>query len=151
MSFALSAILVAALPVLAFVNQASQFNRDGLSFSYPADWKLTDESDANAQTLTLDRGNDEAKIIIVVLRTPLNATQLTEVQPTMTNAIADALTVEIQKLGAQVQRSGVSEMIGGMQARGVSLRATLKGESGNADIYWLALGSRLVHVVFVGS
>lgn len=147
---AASAILFIALPVLAFA-QANQFNRDGLSFSYPAEWTLADESDTNAQTLTLDRGKDEAKIIIVVLRSQLNSTQVAQVQPTMTNAIVDAMAQEIAKLGAQVRRGSISEAIGGVQAQGIRLRASLQGETGNADVFWLVLNSKLVHVVFVGS
>ncbi len=148
---AASAILFLALPVFAIVNQARQFNRDGLSFSYPADWALGDESDANAQTLNIGKGSDDAKIIVVVLRRELNATEMAQAQPVMTNAIVDALNQEIAKLGAQVQRSQVSEAIGGVQAQGIRLRASLQGETGNADIYWLPLSNKLVHVVFVGS
>lgn len=144
------AILFVALPALA-MPQARQFNRDGSSFSYPADWTLTDESDANAQTLNISKGNDEAKIIIVVLRSPMDATQMAQAQPLVTNAIVDAMSQEIAKLGAQVQRGSVSEAIGGVQAQGIRLRASLQGETGNADVYWLTLGNRLVHVVYVGS
>ncbi len=151
LTVAMSAVLLLAWPVLAVFNQSSQFNRDGLSFSYPSDWRLEDASDATAQTLNLDRGKDDAKIIVVVLRTQLSGAQLAEVQPKMTSALAEAMVEEIQKLGAQVQRSGVSEMIGGVQAQGVRLRATVQGEAGNCDIYWLVLNSRLVHIVFLGS
>lgn len=131
--------------------QANQYTRDGLSFSYPVGWALVDESDAQAQTLNLDRGKDEAKIILVALRQRMTATQLAEVQPRMTQAIADALAQEIAKLGAQVQRAPVSQAIGGVQAPGIKLRASISGETGDADIYWLVLGGRLVHVIYVGS
>ena len=148
---AASAILFLALPVLGTVNQARQFNRDGLSFTYPADWTLGDESDASAQTLNIGKGNDEAKIIIVVLRRELNANEMAQAQPVMTNAIVDAMSQEITKLGAQVQRGSVSEAIGGVQAQGTRLRASLQGETGNADVFWLTLGNKLVHVIYVGS
>jgi len=148
--WAASAILLVALPVLALA-QARQFNRDGLSFSYPTDWTLTDESDTNAQTLNVSKGNDEAKIIIVVLRSQMNATQMAQAQPLLTNAIVDAMSQEIAKLGTQVQRGSISEAIGGVQAQGIRLRASLQGETGNADVYWLTLGNKLVHVVYVGS
>jgi hypothetical protein len=133
------------------VGQANQYTRDGLSFSYPPGWTLVDESNAQAQTLNVDRGKDEAKIIIVVLRRQMNATELAEAQPIMTQAIADALAQEITRLGAQVQRASVSQVIGGVQAPGIKLRASISGETGDADIYWLALGGKLVHVIYVGS
>jgi hypothetical protein len=146
-----SAILFIALPVFAFVNQTRQYNRNGLSFSYPAEWTLVDESDATAQNLNLDRGKDEAKIVIVVLTRQMNSAEVAEMQPKVTDAIVNAMAQEIAKLGAQVQRGSISEAIGGVQAQGVRLRATLGGETGNADVYWLVTGGRLAHIVFVGS
>lgn len=144
-------ILLMASFAYAAISQVNQYTRDGLSFSYPAGWALVDESDAQTQSLNLDRGKDEAKIIIVALRRQMNATELAEVQPRMTQAIADALAQEIAKLGAQVQRTSVSHAIGGVQAPGIKLRASLGGETGDADIYWIVLGGRLVHVIYVGS
>lgn len=147
----LLAIILIGLPVMAAVNQSNQFKRDGVSFSYPADWALIDQSDGNVQTLNLDRGKDEAKIIVVVLRRELNATEAATIQPQVTTAIVDAMAQEITKLGAQVQRSGVSEAIAGIQAQGIRLRATIQGEAGNADVFWLVMGNRLAHLVIVGS
>src|SRR5690349_4651464 len=110
-----SLILLTASFAYAVVSQANQYTRDGLSFSYPADWTLVDESDAQAQTLNVDRGKDEAKIIIAVLRRQMTAAELAAAQPIMTQAIFDALAQEITKQGAQVQRASVSQAIGGVQ------------------------------------
>ena len=147
--------LTSALLAVAFapsaMGQANRYARDGLSFTYPSEWPLADESDATAQSLNLDRGQNEAKIMIVALRMQLNPQQLAEVQPKMTEAIMTGLAQEIAKLGAQAQRSSITETIGGVTAQGFRLRATLKGETGDADIYWLYAGGRLVHVIFVGS
>ena len=131
--------------------QTSRYLRDGLSFTYPSDWPLADDSDATAQSLNLDRGQNEAKIMIVVLRAQLNAQQLAEVQPKMTEAIVTGLVQEIAKMGAQAQRTSIMQTIAGVPAQGIRLRATVKGETGDADIFWLSAGGRLVHVIFVGS
>jgi hypothetical protein len=144
-------VLLALGLVTELSAQTSRYVRDGLSFTYPSDWPLTDESDATAQSLNLDRGKDDAKIMIVALRTQLSSQQLAEVQPKMTEAIAGGLMQEIAKLGGQAQRSSISQNIGGVNAQGIRLRATVKAETGDADIYWLHLGGRLIHVIFVGS
>jgi len=146
-----SRTLLTASVAYAAVSQANQYTRDGLSFSYPSAWILADESDAQAQSLNLGRGSNEAKIIVVVLRRQMTAAELAETQPKLTQAISDTLAQEITKLGAQVQRTPVSQSIGGVQAQGIKLRASISGETGDADIYWLALGGRSVHVIFVGS
>ncbi|HEX6186538.1 MAG TPA: hypothetical protein VFZ40_00545 [Pyrinomonadaceae bacterium] len=131
--------------------QVNQYARDGLSFSYPADWPLTDESDAAAQTLNLDRGKDEAKIMILALRQQLNPSELGPAQARVTEALVSALVQELAKVGAQPERSAISESIGGVHAQGIRLRATVKGEPGNIEVYWLTLGGRSVHLVYIGS
>ena len=131
--------------------QVNQYARDGLSFSYPADWPLRDESDATAQTLSLDRGKDEATILILAIRQEMNPPELAEAQIEVTQAIVSALLQEFANAGAQPERSPITEIIAGVDAQGIRLRATVKGQPGNADIYWLSLGGRSVHVVFIGS
>lgn len=144
-----------ALALMVFTQtatgQVNQYARDGLSFSYPADWPLSDESDATAQTLNLDRGKDEAKIMILALRKEMNSTELAQTQNAVTEAMVRELAQEFIKAGAQPQRSSISESIGGVHAPGIRLRATVRGEPGNVEVYWLALGGRSVHLVYIGS
>ena len=130
--------------------QANRYSKDGLSFEYPADWPLDDRSDAQAQTVSLDRGPGEAKILILAPRRPMDPQQLAEAQARVTQAIVDSLAQSFARSGARPQPSGLSATIGGVQAGGVRLRAVLHNEAGNADVYWLALGGRLVHVIFIG-
>lgn len=144
-------VLLMASFIYGAVNQANQYSRDGLSFSYPSGWVVVDESDAEMQTLKLDPGKDGVKIIIVALRRQMNAAELAEVQPRFTQALADTLARTLARLGAQIQRDSGSFQIGGVQAQGIKLRASLQGDTGNADIYWLVLNGKLVHVVYLGS
>jgi hypothetical protein len=148
-SIAMMSCLIASAS--SFIPQTNTYSKDGVSFSYPLDWPLSDESDAQAQTLSLDRGQNEAKILVMVLRQEMNTQQLAQAQALMTQAIVDNLTQSFMQAGAQSQRSSVSAVIGGRQASGIRLRATLQGESGNADVYWLAINNRLVHVVLIGA
>ncbi len=149
------ALIIVLILLFAFAypvfGQANRYARDGLSFSYPADWPLTDESDAQVQSVSLDRGKDEAKIMVVSLRQPMNPTEIAQTQSIVTEAIVSNLTQAMQQLGAQVERTAISGTIAGIQAQGVRLRASLHGEAGNADVYQLVLGSRLVNVMFIGS
>ena len=131
--------------------QVNQYERDGLSFSYPADWPLSDESDATAQTLNLDRGKDDAKIIIIALRKQMNSSELQQAQVIVTEALVSALVQEFANVGSQPQFSSISESIGGVQADGIRLRATVQGQPGNVDVYWLALDGRSIHLVYIGS
>lgn len=145
---ALLVLLALAYPALG---QGTRYARDGLSFNSPAGWTITDESDAQVQSLSIGRGNDEAKIMVVSLRQQMTAAEIAQAQPRVTEAIVNNLAQAMQTLGAQVQTSSVSEVIAGVQAQGIRLRATLQGEVGSADVYQLVLGNRLVNVLFIGS
>jgi hypothetical protein len=131
--------------------QVSQYSKDGISLSYPSGWALSDESDADSQTLALDRGLNEAKIVVMALRRQMDSQQLAEAQSRMSRAILDSLTESITRAGGQVERSSVSVTVGGGQANGIRLRTVLDGEGGNVDVYWLVLDNRLVHLILIGS
>src|SRR5215213_10096425 len=48
-----------------FADGGKAFDGEGLSFSYPADWALTDKGDSQQQYLALTR-NDAAMVIAVI-------------------------------------------------------------------------------------
>jgi hypothetical protein len=151
--FGLLASVLLILLAFAYpaIGQANRYAHDGLSFNYPAGWALSDESDAQVQSLSLDRGKDEAKIMVVSLRQQMTAAEISQAQSSVTEAIVNNLAHAMQQLGAQVQRTSISASIGETRAVGIRLRANLHGEAGNADVYQLVLGGRLVNVVLIGS
>ena len=64
--------LIALLLLCGFsasAQDAKQFNKDGLSFSYPASWTFNDTSNADAQQMTFGRADSEAQITVFVFRT----------------------------------------------------------------------------------
>jgi hypothetical protein len=149
----LALILLSTLNAFAdpSLSQVNQFAKDGLSFSYSSDWTLEDQSDAQMQSFSLTRGTNEAQIIVAALRKQMTMEQLLKIQPIVTEALAETLMQAMEQSGAQVQRSSLSATIGGTQAYGIRLRAVGRGEAGTAEIYWLVLGDRLIHIVYVGS
>ena len=144
----LATILVLSSPLAAQVNQ---YSKDGLSFNYPSDWPAQEEINEQVLMVSLDRGQNEAKIMVMAFRGTMIPEQINQVQGDVTQALADTFTQSIQQQGAQVERSFASVAVAGRQASGVRLRAVIKGDPGNAEIYWLALNNRLVYLVFVGS
>jgi hypothetical protein len=131
--------------------QVSQYSKPGISLSFPSDWSLSDGSDAQSQNLALDRGQNEAKIVVMALREQMNQEALAQAQASMTRAILDNLTQSIAKGGEKAQESSVSVVIGGRQTSGVRLRTVLDGEPGRVDVYWLTVNNRLIHVILLGS
>lgn len=144
----LFSILVLSTPLAAQVNQ---YSKDGLSFSYPSDWPAQEEINEQVLMVSLDRGEKEAKIMVMAFRGTMTQEQINQVQASVTQALADTFTQAIQQQGGQAQRSFASVAAAGRQASGIRLRAVIKGDPGNAEIYWLTLNNRLVYLVFVGS
>lgn len=131
--------------------QLSQYVKPGISISFPSDWSLSDGSDALSQNLALDRGRNEAKIVVMALRRRMGRQEIERSQPEMTRAILNKLAGSITQAGGESQQSPVSALIGGNRASGLRLRTVLDGEPGRVEVYWLVISDRLVHVILIGS
>ena len=64
--------LFLAFTAIAQTGNTKHFTKDGLSFDYPDGWTITDESNSDAQQLTLNRSDSSAMIKFFVLRGKVN-------------------------------------------------------------------------------
>jgi hypothetical protein len=130
--------------------RAKHFSDKGLSFDYPPDLPLDDQSEESGQILVLKQEKKSAQIIVFSRFDVINSQEEFD---SARRAVADAYTdsmFEEMKKEAQVERTEVQTEIGGAQAKGTRLRATLNGVPGNLEVYWLLLGKRLVVVTLMG-
>lgn len=128
------------------------FAKDGLTFDYPNAWTLEDQSTNDAQQLTLGRADSEAQIKIFVHRGKAETPEkIAQAKRAFIDPFIKATSDSFVQMGANPEQTSASAQIGGAQAEGVRLRATLGGEPGEATIYWLALGNRVVVLTFFGS
>src|SRR4030081_3346987 len=69
----LAMVLFGGLSVSAQTAPADnkEFNKDGLTFSYPAGWAFNDNSNKDAQQMTFGRPDSEAQITVFVFRVPV--------------------------------------------------------------------------------
>src|SRR2546423_476195 len=121
-SFAL--LLFFALPVLAQSQNAEikRFTKDGLAFDYPAVWKLEDASQPNGQHLVLTRGESGAQVMIIVRREAITTPeQLAAARHDFVEPFIETLVEQLQKMGAQPERSTIKTEVGSAQAEGVRL------------------------------
>src|SRR5262245_8015070 len=65
--FVCALLLIAAL-VARSQGDATHFAKEGLSFDYANGWTITDESNSDAQQITLNKANSDAQIRIFVHR-----------------------------------------------------------------------------------
>jgi hypothetical protein len=148
-------ILPAALLLLAFAafaqdSNATHYEKDGLSFDYPAGWKLDDKSTGQMQFLELTKDD-----VVIRLRSPREFLKTPDkeahakkiFQEQYVSNFADTF----QQQGMQPKRSVVTTQIGGGDAEGIRLRVLNGGESGGLDSYDRIISERLVHLSIIGS
>ena len=129
----------------------SEFNKDGLSFNYPAGWTFNDSSNADAQQMTFGRADSEAQITVFVFRTPVTTPEkVTEAKRVLVDKYVASTTKSFEEADPHTQSSPASSEIGGVKAEGVKIRASLDGVPGAAEIQWAVVGQRLVVLTFLG-
>jgi len=151
--YALQVSMVLSVLAIAVAGQTGNnkpFLKDGLSFDYPSGWTLQDDSNGDAQQLTLGRAGNDAQIRVFVHRGHVTAEKV----PDAKKAFIDPYVVETGKqfvaMGAKPTQAPDSTEIGGVKADGVVITASLGGEAGAAKIYWALVENRVVVLTFFG-
>lgn len=148
---AFAILLVAALTRAHAQTPTQHYDKDGLAFDYPNGWTLTDQSNKDLQQLTLARSDSEAQIGVFVHRGKVDTP---EKMARAKTAFIDPYIKSIDKMfidnGAKTEQSTASTQVGAATAEGVHLRASFGGETGEAGIYWLTIGNRVVMLTFQG-
>jgi len=141
-------LLVAS--VVAVAQNEKQFTKDGLTFDYPAGWTLQDESNEDAQQLTVARAGSDMLIRVFAHKGKVT----TEKFPDAKKAFIDPYVVSTGKqfveMGAKPAETPDSTEVGGVKAEGVVIAASLGGEPGAAKIYWALVGNRVVILTYFG-
>ncbi|HJZ79830.1 MAG TPA: hypothetical protein VKD91_05775 [Pyrinomonadaceae bacterium] len=131
---------------------AKHFAKDGLSFDYLDGWTVVDKSNSDAQDLTLTRSDNDAQIRVYVHRGRVDSPEkMAQAKKAFIDPYISATNNQFVQMGAKPERSADTTEIGGAPAEGVKLRASLSGEGGEATIYWLTLGNRVLVLTRFGS
>ncbi len=141
--FTLIGLLLCA--VSASGQDAKEFIKDGLTFSYPATWTFNDTSNADAQQMTFGRSDSDAQIRVFVFRTPVKTPeQLAEARKVLVDPYVNSTQKQFEQMGAAPKRAPATTEIAGLSGEGIRISASLDGEPGAAEIFWAVVGQRLV-------
>ena len=153
----LRTLVLATVSLLLLVSAFAQdpnvkhFAKDGLSFDYSNGWTINDESNADAQQLTLGRVDSEAMIKFFVHRGRVNSPEkMAQAKSKLIDPYVEFTAKQFLQMGAKPERIPASTEIGGLPAEGIRIKAVLGSESGEAAIYWNTVGERLVVLTFFG-
>ena len=146
-----AALLFIVMGVTAQDPNVKHYDKDGLSFDYPANWQFSDQSTPQMQYIQMARdGYAEIRI-----RTPREWLKTPEKVATAKKLIQDQYvdTFASQILQAQMnpKRSTGATQISGAAAEGAKVRAVMDGEAGGMDSYFNIIEDRLVQMSIIGS
>jgi len=126
------------------------YDKDGLSFDYPANWQLSDQSTGQMQFIELTRGD-----LVLRVRSPREWLKTPEKEATakklFQDQYVDGFAKQFEQQGMQPKRSAVTTTIAGANADGTRLRVVMDRQPGGLDSYYLILSDRLVNLSILGS
>jgi hypothetical protein len=132
-------------------DQLKHFAEKGLSFDYPGEIELEDHGTSSGQHLVI-QSKGQAQIMIVSRYAQINtAAELAAARHEVVDSFIATMWQEIHEQDPNVLRTAAQVEVAGAQATGVRLRAVLDNQPGNAEIYSIQLGSRLVLISLIGT
>ena len=150
--FGLHLLLLVFLSVTTVAQTASDaknFSASGLSFNYPNGWTLQDDTNSDAQQLTLARANNDVQIRVFVHKGKIATEKFPDAKKAFIDPYIASTNKQFVAMGAKPEQSADSTEIAGQKAEGVKLSANL-GEPGAAKIYWALVGQRVVILTIFG-
>lgn len=155
MKFTRSIIAGLALSLLlgsAFAQDPNvkHFDKDGLSFDYPATWQFSDQSTGQMQFIELTRGD-----VVLRVRSPREWLKTPEkeahAKKLFQDQYVDGFASQFTQQGMQPKRSAITTTVAGANAEGTRLRVIMDRQPGGLDSYYLILSDRLVNLSILGS
>ena len=142
--------LTFAFCVITNAQTPKTFSKGGLSFDYPSDWSMQEESDKDAQQFTLAKANSDVQIRIFVHTGRIADEKLPEAKKAFIDPYIASTVKQFVAMGAKPEQAPDTSEIGSVKAEGVNISASLGGEKGAAKIYWALVGQRVAVLTIFG-
>ena len=142
-------LLLSVLSVSSLAQDTKTFNSGGVSFDYPNGWVMNDDSNSDAQQLTLARANNDVQIRVFVHKGRIAPEKFPDAKKSFIDPYIASTVKQFVAMGAKPEQSPDTTDIGGANAEGVKIAANL-GEPGAARIYWALVGQRVVILTIFG-
>ncbi|MDX6557266.1 MAG: hypothetical protein QOF72_315 [Blastocatellia bacterium] len=147
--FAMASLLL-VISALAQDPNIKHFAKDGLSFDYPSNWQITDQSSGQMQFFELTQGD-----VVIRVRSPREWLKTPEkeaqAKKLFQDKYVDEFEAQLEHASLHPKRSAVTTQIAGADAEGVRIRAVLDGEPGGMDSYYRVISDRLVNLSIFAS
>ena len=148
-SVSLSLLLLSVLSVVQTASSVKTFSANGVSFDYPDGWTIYDDTNPDAQQVTLARPKSDLQIRVFVHKGHITAEKFPDAKKAFIDPYIASTVKQFEAMGAKPQQSADVSEIAGLKADGVKVAANL-GEPGAAKIYWALVGQRVVILTIFG-
>jgi hypothetical protein len=149
-AIALVSLLSAVVYSQTTQTDSKQFNKDGVMFNYLPSWTLVDDSNGDAQQVTLTRSDSDAQIRVFIHRGRITPEKMPQARKAFIDSYIDSTAKQFIAMGAKPEQSPDSTEIGTSKSEGVNIKASLGGENGAARIYWALINERVVVLTYFG-
>lgn len=130
--------------------ELKNFAADGISFDYPAEYSVTDESTAQTQQLILTRKGSSVQLTIVAARGLVLSKELQAAIENSTEPLIKQVATKLTDGKKPPERTSIKTQVGPKEAEGVRLRSAGRSTT-TGEVIWLRLGLRLISMAFVRS
>src|SRR6266581_740849 len=145
-----TALLLLVVVAYAQDTNVKHFEKDGLSFDYPANWQFSDQSTQQMQFVELTQGD-----VVIRIRSPREWLKTPEkeahAKKLFQDEYVDNFATQVEQAGMHAKRSAINTQIAGADAEGTRLRAVLDGAPGGMDSYFRIISDRLVNLSIIAS
>lgn len=131
-------------------NTTKHFEKDGLSFDYPAEWSLTENRSPGLQTVTLVHEGSPTQIVVSAYRGPVPSCDFETENKKIGNALSKKVAKEIQA-SADPRTSPVTTQIGTTDVKGTELHGVMNRKPVIGDVYSVRMNGQFVGLVYVRS
>jgi hypothetical protein len=130
---------------------SNHFAANGLSFDYPKVVSLNDQSTDRGNHLIMQMPGTAQIMIMSRFDKLASPEALADARREVFDAFVESIWQELKKMDPNVSRVPSEIEIAGTKASGIRMRAVLDTESGNAEVYSIPMGGRLVLLTLIGS
>lgn len=130
--------------------ETKTFDKEGLKFSYPSDWTLTDKSSPDAQHLLLWK--KDLSILFVVV-SPRRSNQIfnefSEFQKDIHSQFAKGINQSLSTPGKSAEHEFLCRNVYGANIPGTKYKGLYKNETAEGESYTFVMGNRLLTLVYI--
>jgi TonB family protein len=147
-------LIVALLALPAFAQDDAggmkTFVKDGLNFSYPAGWTLTDKSNAQAQHLILSQEKSSIIIMLIAYRELISSEEQFYVGLRgITEPYVESIAKNFNASGSPVERDNPCIEIDGRKVSGTRIRGLYQKEPSTGEVYAFVRGGRFINLIYI--